>query len=173
MSRAAAQPYTRWAFQPAMQALWMHMNVTTSRWSYEVPPNLATTANVVSGSTLSGGSPSQFSACVIAETLETGDLQKWVYDTLQPSYRQRYLRMVEAITSELVPLGVRLPQTDREVVGGYFICTQDRVAGYCMTHTDPIPRAHSSGTAPRRRSCATRQRRGESGDRTGEQETQI
>lgn len=29
--------------------------------------------------------------------------------------------MVQAINTELIPLGVRLPQTDREVVGGYFI----------------------------------------------------
>jgi DNA-binding transcriptional MocR family regulator len=29
--------------------------------------------------------------------------------------------MVEVIEKELIPLGVRLPQTDRDVVGGYFI----------------------------------------------------
>ncbi len=29
--------------------------------------------------------------------------------------------MVEAIHKQLIPLGVRLPQMDREVVGGYFI----------------------------------------------------
>lgn len=29
--------------------------------------------------------------------------------------------MVKAINDRLVPLGVRLPQTDRDVVGGYFI----------------------------------------------------
>jgi len=29
--------------------------------------------------------------------------------------------MVEAIEKELVPLGVRMPQADRDVVGGYFI----------------------------------------------------
>lgn len=29
--------------------------------------------------------------------------------------------MLTAINEELIPLGVRLPQTDREVVGGYFI----------------------------------------------------
>jgi hypothetical protein len=135
-------------------------------------PNSATTANVVSGSTLSGGAPSQFSACVIAETLEKGDLQEWVYDTLQPAYRKRYLKMVEAITTELIPLGVGLPQTDREVVGGYFICKKTLFAKFCTTHTDPVLRAYSTGKAPRRRSCATRQRRGESCDCTGEQETQ-
>jgi DNA-binding transcriptional MocR family regulator len=29
--------------------------------------------------------------------------------------------MIKAINDLLVPLGVRLPQTDREIVGGYFI----------------------------------------------------
>jgi hypothetical protein len=29
--------------------------------------------------------------------------------------------MIEAIDKDLVPLGARLPQTDRDVVGGYFI----------------------------------------------------
>jgi hypothetical protein len=29
--------------------------------------------------------------------------------------------MIAAINKELIPLGVELPQTDRDVVGGYFI----------------------------------------------------
>ena len=29
--------------------------------------------------------------------------------------------MINAINDRLVPLGVRLPQTDRDIVGGYFI----------------------------------------------------
>jgi DNA-binding transcriptional MocR family regulator len=57
----------------------------------------------------------------VAETLETGELQRFVYDTLQPTYCKRYRKMVEVINKELIPLGVRLPQTDRQVVGGYFI----------------------------------------------------
>jgi DNA-binding transcriptional MocR family regulator len=57
----------------------------------------------------------------VAETLETGELQRYVYDTLQPAYGNRYRHMVEAINKHLIPLGVRVSQTDREVVGGYFI----------------------------------------------------
>jgi DNA-binding transcriptional MocR family regulator len=57
----------------------------------------------------------------VAETLATGELQRFVYDTLQPTYCRRYREMVKAINRELVPLGVRMPQTDRDVVGGYFI----------------------------------------------------
>ncbi|KAH7066832.1 pyridoxal phosphate-dependent transferase [Paraphoma chrysanthemicola] len=73
------------------------------------------------GSSRSGGAPSQLTACFVAETLETGELQDFVYDTLQPTYCKRYRKMVEVINEELIPLGVALPQTDREVVGGYFI----------------------------------------------------
>ncbi|RMZ68613.1 aminotransferase [Pyrenophora seminiperda CCB06] len=73
------------------------------------------------GSSRSGGSPSQLAACCVAETLETGELQRYVYDTLQPTYGRRYRIMVEAIRKHLIPLGVHMPQSDRKVVGGYFI----------------------------------------------------
>lgn len=51
----------------------------------------------------------------------SGDLQRHVYEVLQPSYGKRYQKMVTAIEKELLPLGASLPQTDRDVVGGYFI----------------------------------------------------
>jgi hypothetical protein len=73
------------------------------------------------GSSRSGGAPSQLTACFLAETLATGELQRYVYDTLQPTYCRRYRSIVEVINKELIPLGVRLPQTDRDIVGGYFI----------------------------------------------------
>ncbi|KAF1950094.1 PLP-dependent transferase [Byssothecium circinans] len=73
------------------------------------------------GSTRSGGCPSQLAATFLAETLETGELQRHLYDTLQPAYGRRYQKMLTAINEELIPLGVRLPQTDRDIVGGYFI----------------------------------------------------
>lgn len=73
------------------------------------------------GSSRSGGAPSQLTATFVAETLETGELQRWVYETLQPKYGKRYRTMIAAINEHLLPLGVQLPQTDRDVVGGYFI----------------------------------------------------
>ncbi|KAL6705633.1 Valine--pyruvate aminotransferase [Coniothyrium glycines] len=73
------------------------------------------------GSSRSGGSPSHLTACFVAETLETGQLQQFVYNQLQPAYSKRYRRLVQAIKEHLIPLGVRIPQTDREVVGGYFV----------------------------------------------------
>ena len=53
--------------------------------------------------------------------MENGELQRRVYEELQPVYGRRYRSMIKAINDLLVPLGVRLPQTDRDIVGGYFI----------------------------------------------------
>ncbi|KAF2469871.1 PLP-dependent transferase [Lindgomyces ingoldianus] len=73
------------------------------------------------GTSRSGGSPSQLTATFVAETLESGELQRYVYETLQPAYGARYRKMITAINKELIPLGCTVPQTDRDVVGGYFI----------------------------------------------------
>lgn len=53
--------------------------------------------------------------------MDNGELQRRVYQELQPAYGRRYRSMIKAINDLLVPLGVRLPQTDRDIVGGYFI----------------------------------------------------
>jgi DNA-binding transcriptional MocR family regulator len=83
---------------------------------YLVPTDI-----LLRGSSRSGGAPSQLTACFLAEALATDELQKYVYNTLQPTYCRRYRSIVEVINKELIPLGVRLPQTDRDIVGGYFI----------------------------------------------------
>lgn len=57
----------------------------------------------------------------MSNLLESGDLQRHIFQTLQPTYARRYRSMISAIERYLVPLGVTLPQTDREVIGGYFI----------------------------------------------------
>lgn len=57
----------------------------------------------------------------MAETLEHGQLQRYVYDHLQLVYSNRYHRLIQAIHKHLTPLGTRIPQTDRETVGGYFV----------------------------------------------------
>lgn len=57
----------------------------------------------------------------MTELLESGDLEKHLYGTLQPAYARRYRAMITAIEDILVPLGVTLPQSDRRIVGGYFI----------------------------------------------------
>ena len=76
---------------------------------------------ISSGSSRSGGAPSQLTATFMANLLKSGDLESHIFQTLQPSYSRRYQSMISAIEKYLIPLGVTLPQTSRDVVGGYFI----------------------------------------------------
>ena len=73
------------------------------------------------GSSKSGGAPSHLVATFMASMLESGDLQRHIFNTLQPAYARRYRGMMSAIEQYLIPLGVTLPQSRRTVVGGYFI----------------------------------------------------
>ncbi|KAI4249361.1 MAG: hypothetical protein LQ352_005682 [Teloschistes flavicans] len=73
------------------------------------------------GSSASGGAPSHMTSTFMTHLLTTGELDHHIYTTLQPSYARRYYSMMEAIAQHLLPLGVTLPQGDREVVGGYFL----------------------------------------------------
>ena len=58
----------------------------------------------------------------MSKLLESGDLQKHIFGTLQPSYARRYRNMISAIETHLIPLRVDLPlKTRGAVVGGYFI----------------------------------------------------
>ncbi|KAB2571657.1 Uncharacterized protein DBV05_g9705 [Lasiodiplodia theobromae] len=73
------------------------------------------------GTSRSGGAPSQLTSTYVAQLLESGRLQEHIYGTLQPAYAARYRAIMLAIEKHLVPLGVKLPQPGREVVGGYFV----------------------------------------------------
>ena len=57
----------------------------------------------------------------MSNLIESGALQSHIFKTLQPAYARRYQSMISAIEEHLLPLGVTLPQTSRDVVGGYFI----------------------------------------------------
>ena len=57
----------------------------------------------------------------MSNLVESGELQRHIFRTLQPAYAQRYQRMMSAIEAHLLPLGVTLPQRSRDMVGGYFI----------------------------------------------------
>ncbi|KAK5204722.1 Valine--pyruvate aminotransferase [Exophiala xenobiotica] len=86
------------------------------------------------GSLSSGGSPSQFTAAIIAEALTSGSLQAHLEDVLIPSYRGRAMSAVKAVNDYLVPHGAVLDakeskfhseQEDQKkqpaVQGGYFL----------------------------------------------------
>ncbi|KAI4149540.1 MAG: hypothetical protein LQ341_001290 [Variospora aurantia] len=73
------------------------------------------------GGSASGGAPSQMTSTFMTHLLQTGELEKHIFNTLQPAYARRYHSMMNAIECHLVPLGVTLPQSHRDVVGGYFL----------------------------------------------------
>jgi DNA-binding transcriptional MocR family regulator len=71
------------------------------------------------GSSRSGGSPSQLTATIVNEVLSSGDLEKHIYDVLQPAYRQRWRTMMGVIEKELAGLGVEAVKGE-DMFGGYF-----------------------------------------------------
>ncbi|KAK5945680.1 Valine--pyruvate aminotransferase [Knufia obscura] len=73
------------------------------------------------GSSRSGGAPSHLVACMIHQMIITGDLDEHITGKLLPAYAKRYRRMMQAVQTRLFPLGVTVPQPDKEVAGGYFI----------------------------------------------------
>ena len=81
----------------------------------------------------------------MSKLLESGDLQKHIFQTLQPCYARRYRSMIAAIEQYLIPLGVTLPQPSRTVIGGYFIwltlpepLDAEEVAAYAKKHENLI-----------------------------------
>lgn len=57
----------------------------------------------------------------MSNLIESGDLQRHIFQTLQPAYARRYGIMAEAVQKHLLPSGVTFPEINRDVVGGYFI----------------------------------------------------
>lgn len=76
------------------------------------------------GSTKSGGSPSQFSAAVITDMLVSGALQEHLTAIVRPALQRRHRLMVNSIQRHLLPLGVTFRLTGLakgSVYGGYFV----------------------------------------------------
>jgi DNA-binding transcriptional MocR family regulator len=57
------------------------------------------------GATRSGGCPTQMSASFVHEMLDPGALDKYLRDSVIPTFRKRYYRMMRAIKKDLLPLG--------------------------------------------------------------------
>ena len=73
------------------------------------------------GSSRSGGAPSQLVASFIYQILASNTLQTHILQELQPAYAQRYHLMMKAIEQYLLPLGLTIPQANKDIAGGYFI----------------------------------------------------
>lgn len=79
------------------------------------------------GSIQSGGSPSQFTAAMIAELIRSGALEQYLNTVLIPTYQLRSAVMMAAAQEFLVPHGAELNLTEQDkqrplpVEGGYYI----------------------------------------------------
>lgn len=83
------------------------------------------------GSSRSGGAPSQFAAMVVAEMLRTGALDRHVAGSVRPALRRRHGMILEAVREALGRHGVEVKaesqvaegtsQTVEGVYGGYFV----------------------------------------------------
>ncbi|KAJ8100593.1 pyridoxal phosphate-dependent transferase [Lipomyces tetrasporus] len=76
------------------------------------------------GSTMSGGSPSQFCASILAELLQTGNLQTHLSKIIRPTLQRRHRLLMEAFHERLAPLGVECRESslpNGTSYGGYFV----------------------------------------------------
>lgn len=72
---------------------------------------------MISGSTRSGGAPSQLSSTFVHRLLNTGALQKHVAEICIPTYRARSYALLDAIQKYLVPRGVSISKASAQNVG--------------------------------------------------------
>lgn len=73
------------------------------------------------GTTRSGGNPSQLTSVYVHQMLQSGFVRDHLFQTVQPAYARRYRLLLQAVEDSLLPLGCSLAQSDRSIVGGYFI----------------------------------------------------
>lgn len=83
------------------------------------------------GSSHSGGAPSQLTATFVHQLLASGDLDHHLVHVLRPAYQRRHVVLLEAVKRLLVPLGARVavaggvPVPGQEealrVYGGFFL----------------------------------------------------
>lgn len=76
------------------------------------------------GSTRSGGAPSQLAAAMVHQLLANGSLDTHLEDVTRPTLRTRYLSILDAVDTHLAPLGVtvrRQGEMGSGVYGGYFV----------------------------------------------------
>jgi DNA-binding transcriptional MocR family regulator len=77
------------------------------------------------GSTLSGGAPSQLCAAMMAEVIQSGELERFMAEVTRPTLRRRHRVMFDAIEKYITPnLDVALRSSglkDDEIYGGYFL----------------------------------------------------
>ncbi|EAS32153.1 aminotransferase [Coccidioides immitis RS] len=73
------------------------------------------------GSSRSGGAPSQLTSTYVRELLSTSFLPDYIDNTLRPVYARRHRIMLTAIRDNLTEPGVRLVKESNKFSGGYFV----------------------------------------------------
>ena len=76
------------------------------------------------GSTISGGAPSQLAAAMLGEMIQTGQLKEHIDNTVRPSLQRRHRIAMNAIREHLSPLGTTFKESSlggSHIAGGYFI----------------------------------------------------
>ncbi|KAI0006790.1 pyridoxal phosphate-dependent transferase [Xylariaceae sp. FL0662B] len=96
---------------------------TRTGWTYSSAAFAAGVSRT--GSTRSGGAPSQLCAAVLAELVRAGAADAHLRDVLRPAYARRHARLRDACVRLLAPLGVRVRGDSLrgrpDVYGGYFV----------------------------------------------------
>lgn len=76
------------------------------------------------GSTKSGGSPSQFCGSMMAQLVGSGELQEYLATTMRPALQRRHRIMMDAVKEHVIPHGLQYRSgglVDGSVYGGYFV----------------------------------------------------
>lgn len=79
------------------------------------------------GATKSGGAPSHFTAAILSQLVEQGEVEKYIDISLRPSLQRRHKLMMDAIHDYITPLNsskVQARETSlqgSEVYGGFFV----------------------------------------------------
>ncbi|KAJ3497401.1 hypothetical protein NLG97_g1933 [Lecanicillium saksenae] len=91
-------------------------------WAEGTPAFIAGIAHAAS--TRSGGAPSQLCAAMLADIIESGQLQRFLDERVRPTLQRRHKLMMDVIARHLGPLGVKgrvASLQGYEVYGGYFV----------------------------------------------------
>ncbi|KAL7951115.1 pyridoxal phosphate-dependent transferase [Trichoderma barbatum] len=76
------------------------------------------------GSSMSGGAPSQLCAAMLADLLRTGELVSFIENKTRPVLQRRHKVMMDAVKEHLEPLGVVARESSisgENLYGGYFV----------------------------------------------------
>jgi DNA-binding transcriptional MocR family regulator len=76
------------------------------------------------GATCSGGAPSQLCAAVLSDLVHSGELEKYINETITPALKRRHQMMMDAIHQHLIPHGAEVRTSSLKghgIYGGYFV----------------------------------------------------